>query len=103
MNFSISHQVWNPGHWATWLSCLSDLQIFNIHLHPCGANRGLGLGFVRRLVSRDSCHVLACCRNPSAAAELLALREKYPGRLSLEQLDVANDDEISALHSKWPL
>merc|ERR1712232_660269 len=39
-----------------------------------GANRGLGLGFVKALVQREAT-VIACCRNPESATELKTVLE----------------------------
>ncbi|HUP22867.1 MAG TPA: SDR family oxidoreductase [Thermoanaerobaculia bacterium] len=58
-----------------------------------GANRGLGLGLVRRWRAAGS-RVLACCRRPEAAVELA--REAGPG-LSIHRLDVTDPSSIAAL------
>jgi NAD(P)-dependent dehydrogenase (short-subunit alcohol dehydrogenase family) len=52
-----------------------------------GANRGLGLEFVRQLLARGD-EVLAGCRDPAAATALAALDRN--GRLQVAALDVAD-------------
>lgn len=59
-----------------------------------GANRGLGLEFARQLLARGD-WVFATCRQPEQAAELQALRERYPDRLHLAALDVSDDASIA--------
>jgi len=71
-----------------------------------GANRGLGLEFVRQLlegghqaqsgVSND-CIVIACCRSPDQATELKKLKSMYAKRLDIFQLDVSKKDQIDTL------
>ena len=58
-----------------------------------GANRGLGLEFVRQLVARGDT-VVACCRDPRKADELKAIDGE---RLSIYALDVADPKAIAAL------
>src|SRR5205085_331569 len=58
-----------------------------------GANRGLGLEFVRQYAA-DGWRVFACCRNPDEAADLRALASE---RVSLLTLDVADHRQIEAL------
>jgi NAD(P)-dependent dehydrogenase (short-subunit alcohol dehydrogenase family) len=54
-----------------------------------GSNRGIGLEFTRQLLARGY-HVFATCRHPDAADALHALRSRYPDRLRLLALDVAD-------------
>ena len=61
-----------------------------------GANRGLGLEFVRQLLARGD-SVVACCRNPDQAADLRALGETAGERFRLLTLDVADPAAIAAL------
>ena len=61
-----------------------------------GANRGLGLEFVRQLLARGD-SVVACCRNPDKADDLRALGEPAGDRFRLLALDVADPAAISAL------
>ena len=59
-----------------------------------GANRGLGLEFVRQLLARGG-RVVASCRQPAEATALQALVAAYPGRLHV--LALAVDSEASRL------
>ena len=58
------------------------------HCLVTGANRGLGLEFVRQLLGRRH-HVVATCRHPGKATALNTLAGEYPGRLHVLPLDVA--------------
>ena len=53
-----------------------------------GANRGLGLEFVRQLLGQGR-RVVATCRQPGRATALNALAGEHPGRLRVLPLDVA--------------
>lgn len=57
-----------------------------------GANRGIGLEFVRQYVA-DGWRVFACCRNPQAADALKA----FDGDIHVHALDVSDFDAIKAL------
>ena len=57
-----------------------------------GANRGIGLEFVRQLLGRSD-RVIATCRNSAAAADLQTLKFENPG-LELLQLDVTSNESI---------
>ena len=58
-----------------------------------GANRGLGLEFVRQY-QNDGAEVIACCRNPETADELKRLATSSHGRTTLYQMDVSKPEEI---------
>jgi NAD(P)-dependent dehydrogenase (short-subunit alcohol dehydrogenase family) len=60
-----------------------------------GANRGLGLEFVRQLLARGD-RVLAACRQPGKATSLNALAGDHPGRLHVLPLDVADEASRTA-------
>ncbi|GIW72711.1 MAG: short-chain dehydrogenase [Planctomycetota bacterium] len=63
-----------------------------------GANRGLGLEFVRQYLEEGGWRIHACCRRPEAAAELAALAQQAgPERLLVHGLDVADFGRIEAL------
>ncbi|KDQ17644.1 hypothetical protein BOTBODRAFT_105443 [Botryobasidium botryosum FD-172 SS1] len=51
-----------------------------------GANRGIGLGLVTALATRDNVVVFAGARNPSPAKDLHALVDKYPGKVHIVKL-----------------
>jgi len=59
-----------------------------------GANRGLGLEFVKQY-SEEGWRIFACCRNPGQAGELNELSEASNGRLSLHKLDVSSHSSIA--------
>jgi NAD(P)-dependent dehydrogenase (short-subunit alcohol dehydrogenase family) len=67
-----------------------------------GANRGLGLEFVRQLLARGD-HVVAACRHPGRASELNHLTGDYPGRLHMLPLDVADEKSRTAFAHELPL
>ncbi|MCX7091664.1 MAG: SDR family oxidoreductase [Legionellales bacterium] len=58
-----------------------------------GANRGIGLEFVKQY-NKDGWCVLACCRNPEYAIELEKIKG---GNIEIIQLDVNDFDNISQL------
>lgn len=69
------------------------------HALVTGANRGLGLAFVRLLLERGF-QVTACCRHPQMATELADLGATHPERLRLERLDLGNAAAIGALPAR---
>ncbi len=60
-----------------------------------GANRGLGLEFVRQMAERAD-RVFATCRQPDAAAALQKLKAQHPDLISITRLDVADPESIEA-------
>jgi NAD(P)-dependent dehydrogenase (short-subunit alcohol dehydrogenase family) len=60
-----------------------------------GANRGLGLEFVRQTLDRGD-RVWAGCRDPGEAANLGALASRHPNRLTVLPLDVTDGASIEA-------
>jgi NAD(P)-dependent dehydrogenase (short-subunit alcohol dehydrogenase family) len=63
-----------------------------------GANRGLGLEFVRQYAALGW-DVIATAREPSAATDLAALAAAH-GNVRIERLDVGNYAEIAALAAR---
>jgi len=61
-----------------------------------GANRGLGLEFVRQYVSQGDV-VHACCRRPGGAAELKALEKANRANLHVHALDVTRTEAVQRL------
>jgi NAD(P)-dependent dehydrogenase (short-subunit alcohol dehydrogenase family) len=61
-----------------------------------GANRGIGLEFVRQLLGRGD-RVIAACRHTARASELNRLSGQYPGHLKVLPLDVAEQKSIDEL------
>jgi NAD(P)-dependent dehydrogenase (short-subunit alcohol dehydrogenase family) len=64
-----------------------------------GANRGLGLEFVRQYAALGR-RVFACCRNPEQAHELRSLVAAHPKLLSLHALDVRDARAIADLSAQ---
>lgn len=64
-----------------------------------GANRGLGLEFSRQYLERGA-EVIAACRRPAAASALLALAARFPGRIHVLPLDLADERSIAELASE---
>jgi NAD(P)-dependent dehydrogenase (short-subunit alcohol dehydrogenase family) len=61
-----------------------------------GANRGIGLEFVRQYADTGAT-VHACARKPAEAAALADIAGKSGGRVQVHALDVADFDAIDAL------
>ncbi len=61
-----------------------------------GANRGIGLEFVRQYL-QDGWRVFATCRQPEAAKVLNALQDQYPQSLRVEELNVTDWAAVKAL------
>ena len=72
------------------------------HALVTGANRGLGLAFVRQLLAAGS-HVVAACRHPGKATALNLLAGEHPGRLHVLPLDVAEPKSHAELARELPL
>jgi NAD(P)-dependent dehydrogenase (short-subunit alcohol dehydrogenase family) len=62
-----------------------------------GANRGLGLEFVRQFLERGD---TAGCREPESAAELHELQTTFPEHLNVVRLDVADAASIAAARAE---
>jgi NAD(P)-dependent dehydrogenase (short-subunit alcohol dehydrogenase family) len=60
-----------------------------------GANRGLGLAFVRESLARGD-RVYATCRRPGEAHALQELTAKNPDELTIVRLDVTDEGTIEA-------
>ena len=67
-----------------------------------GANRGIGLEFVRQLLARGD-HVVAACRHPGKASALNTLAGEHPARLHVLPLDVADAKSRASLAHDLPL
>ena len=72
------------------------------HSLVTGANRGLGLEFVRQLLASGG-HVVAACRHPGKATALNTLAGEHPGRLHVLPLDVASEKSRAELARELPL
>jgi NAD(P)-dependent dehydrogenase (short-subunit alcohol dehydrogenase family) len=62
-----------------------------------GASRGIGLEFVRQCLAEPRIgHVVATCRSPLAATELMALAATNAARLTVLALDVTVESAVAA-------
>ncbi|GFO23862.1 C-factor-like [Plakobranchus ocellatus] len=60
-----------------------------------GASRGIGAQYCRSLLARKNVQVIATCRKPEDAQELLHLKHHYPKNLHVLQLDVTKEETIA--------
>ncbi len=58
-----------------------------------GANRGIGFEMSKQLLEAGH-RVIATCRQPDAASQLDALRTQFGDKLSIVQMDVADDASV---------
>lgn len=72
------------------------------HCLVTGANRGLGLEFVRQLLAQGH-PVIATCRQPGKASALNLLAGEHPSRLHVLPLDVTDARSRDALAHELPL
>lgn len=61
-----------------------------------GANRGIGLEFVRSWLERGST-VFACCRVPTTASALSSLQDQYQNRLQVVALDLMDEHSVDSM------
>lgn len=64
-----------------------------------GANRGIGLEYVRQLAARDW-RVIATARQPQEATELQELARRHP-RVTIEALDITDHAAVEALAARY--
>ncbi|AEB28389.1 SDR family oxidoreductase [Francisella hispaniensis] len=64
-----------------------------------GANRGIGLGFVKHYMNENH-NVIATCRNPNEAFELSKLSKNHKN-LTIEKLDVSSPTNQEQLLQKY--
>ena len=61
-----------------------------------GANRGIGFGFVNKLLeSNEYGKIYATYRDRSSAWDLIALADKYPGKLICLSMDITEEQQIA--------
>ena len=66
-----------------------------------GANRGIGLGFVRKLLSLPEYHkIYATYRQKDRANELISLENQHQGKAIALQMDITNEEEVSGAIAK---
>lgn len=61
-----------------------------------GSNRGIGLGWVKHYLNAGD-SVIATCRTPEEATDLIALKEEYGNKLLILQLELANEEDFKRL------
>ena len=61
-----------------------------------GSNRGIGLGWIKHYLNAGD-SVVATCRTPAEATDLIVLKEEYGSKLLIEQLDVSNEEHFDRL------
>lgn len=61
-----------------------------------GANRGMGLGWVKHFLS-EGYTVIATARKPDKATDLIELKKQFKQRLYVEKLDVTSEEDHAAL------
>ena len=66
------------------------------HILITGANRGLGLGFVKKYIEKNV-HLMCTTRDISGSKELLAYKEKYPDNMEIFELDLLKDNAALTL------
>lgn len=67
-----------------------------MHVLVTGANRGIGLEFVRQLADRGDT-VIATARTPEKATELQELAEKSGGKVTIKKLDATKPEDWAEL------
>ena len=60
-----------------------------------GANRGLGLGFVKHYLGKNV-KVVGTTRDLKSSKELLAIKERFPNNLEIFELDLLKESARSA-------
>ncbi len=66
-----------------------------------GANRGLGLEFVRQYAAASAdVRLFACCRKPDAASELAEIAVASGGLITVHELDVTDANSVQRLASE---
>ncbi len=56
-----------------------------------GANRGLGLGFVKKYLEKEV-HVVSTTRDIKGSKELLAIKDSFPDKLEIFELDLLKEN-----------
>ena len=65
-----------------------------------GANRGIGLEFAKQYLAKGW-RVIATCRKPEAADDLITLQAQYPELLIIDKLDVRDHTQIDLLAERY--
>ena len=71
-------------------------EITNVNVLIVGANRGIGFGFVHKLILDENItKIYATYRQPESASELIALSQRYPQKLVCLQVDITEETQIA--------
>lgn len=65
-----------------------------------GANRGIGFEFAKQYLAKGW-RVIATCRKPEAADDLITLQAEYPDLLIIDKLDVRDHTQIDLLAERY--
>ena len=65
-----------------------------------GANRGIGFEFTKQYLAKGW-RVIATCRKPEAADDLITLQAEYPDLLIIDKLDVRDHNQIDLLAERY--
>ncbi len=82
-----SRNTWKCEHTALGFFRCDNMNPKNILV--TGANRGIGLGFVKQLLTLQPRHLFATCRSPDSATELKELQSSH-SNLHILKYDVSN-------------
>ncbi len=66
------------------------------HILITGANRGIGLGFVKKYIEKNA-HVLCTTRDILGSKELLACKEEYPRNIEIFEIDLLKENAAVTL------
>ncbi|MDB2337359.1 SDR family NAD(P)-dependent oxidoreductase [Amylibacter sp.] len=61
-----------------------------------GTNKGLGLEFTKQYLN-EGWNVIATCRSPTTAKDLLSLGKKHPNSLTILSMDLTNKASIEQI------
>ncbi len=86
-----------PGHAADEAAKPAEKYVPTVLI--TGANRGIGLEYVRQYAARGW-NVIGTARKPAEATDLNAMARENP-RITVEQLDVSDLASIDALAKRW--
>lgn len=62
-----------------------------------GANRGIGLEFVKQLLQREDYYIIACCRTPEKADVLQQLQSTNESKITIHKLEMTSDADIESI------
>lgn len=69
-----------------------------MHWMITGANRGIGLEYVKQLLARGD-EVFAMCRQPASASDLQELKSRYSDKLSIVALEITDPESVASAYA----